>query len=99
MYQNLTIFKKKLEYYRAVESIKHKKIGNAVKQMIVYPYILLYFGNKLMSVLENKTLALLESNNNKEINNKEINHKLSFKEIDRTLSFDVKSNINNTVNS
>ena len=61
--QNLIVFKKMLLYYRAVESIKQKKILHTFKQIIVFPYILLYFSYKVISILKHKTLSLLELKN------------------------------------
>ncbi len=58
MYQNLTAFQKRLAYYRAVEYIKRKKVFNTLIQVIKCPYILIYFTNKLITILENKTLAI-----------------------------------------
>lgn len=57
MYQNLKAFKKRLAYYRAVEYIKQKNVINTLIQLIICPYILVYFINKLITVLEYKTLA------------------------------------------
>ena len=58
MHQNLKAFQKRLAYYRAVECIKRKKVFNTLIQVIKYPYILIYFTNKLITILENKTLAI-----------------------------------------
>lgn len=57
MYQNLKAFKKRLAYYRAVEYIKQKNIVYTLVQIVSCPYILIYFINKLITVLEYKTLA------------------------------------------
>lgn len=58
MHQNLNAFQKRLAYYRAVECIKRKKVFNTLIQVIKCPYILIYFTNKLITILENKTLAI-----------------------------------------
>jgi succinoglycan biosynthesis protein ExoO len=64
MYQNLRIFQKRLAYYRAVEYLKQKKVVNTLVQIIKCPYILIYFSNKLITILENKTLAISSTREN-----------------------------------
>ena len=55
--QNLKIFYKRLYYYKSIEYIKQKKIIHTLLQIVRCPYILIYFTNKLITILENKTLA------------------------------------------
>ncbi|MCC0177343.1 glycosyltransferase family 2 protein [Waterburya agarophytonicola K14] len=64
MYQNLKIFQKRLAYYRAIEHIKHKKIIHTLIQIIRCPYISIYFTNKLITILENKTLDISPTKEN-----------------------------------
>lgn len=54
MDQNLAIFKKRLSYYRAIEGIKQKKPLETFVQIIVCPYILIYFINKLITVVKSR---------------------------------------------
>ncbi|MDJ0589287.1 MAG: glycosyltransferase family 2 protein [Pleurocapsa sp. MO_226.B13] len=61
MYQNLKIFQKRLAYYRAIEHIKQKKIFMTLIQIVRCPYTLIYFTNKLITILEYKTLAISSS--------------------------------------
>ena len=57
MYQNLKVFHKRLAYYSAIDCIKQKKFLKALIKTIMRPYILIYFINKLITILEIKTLA------------------------------------------
>ena len=68
MYRNLKIFQKRLAYYRAVEHIKQKKVINTLVQIIRCPYISIYFTNKLITILENKTLAISPTKENEYVN-------------------------------
>ncbi len=58
MDRDLKIFQKIFRYYRAVEYIKRKNIIGTIIQIIKCPYILIYFANKLITVLESKILAI-----------------------------------------
>lgn len=66
--QNLTVFFKRLYYYKAIEYIKQKKIIHTLVQIIRCPYILIYFTNKLITILENKTLAISSAPDREYIN-------------------------------
>ena len=68
MYQNLKAFQKRLAYYRAIEYIKQKKVLNTLIEIIKCPYILIYFANKLITFLENKTLAISSVKENEYVN-------------------------------
>jgi succinoglycan biosynthesis protein ExoO len=57
--QNLFIFKRRLNYYRAVEHIKNKKLLRIYQQIIIHPYILKYLANKLINVLRQKLFFFL----------------------------------------
>ena len=58
MYQNLKIFRKRFLYYRAIEQIRAKKVLSTSFCIIKCPYISIYFINKLITILEHKTLAI-----------------------------------------
>ena len=66
--QNLQAFQKRLAYYRAVKYIKRKKVVNTLIEVLKCPYILIYFTNKLITILENKTLAISSAKENEYIN-------------------------------
>jgi len=68
MHQNLKAFQKRLAYYRAIEYIKQKKIFKTLIQVIKCPYILIYFTNKLITILENKTLAISSQKEDEYVN-------------------------------
>ena len=67
MYQNLKIFQTRLAYYRAIEYIKQKNVINTLFQIIQCPYISIYFTNKLITILENRTLAISSTKENEYI--------------------------------
>ncbi len=60
MYQNLAIFKKRLSYYRAIEGIKQKNPLETFAQIIVCPYILIYFTNKLITLVESRQSSIFQ---------------------------------------
>lgn len=57
--QNLSIFQKRLEYYRLIEKIKHKKLLQGIKHAIKAPYILPDLFKKLMMIIKRKIVTIL----------------------------------------
>lgn len=54
MKENLTMFEKRLDYYRAVESIKKRKVMTTIKQIVAKPHIIGYFVNKAIALITEK---------------------------------------------
>ncbi len=66
--QNLTIFQKRLEYYRLIENIKHKKLIQSIRHAISSPYILLDLFKKLMMIVKRKLATIFGIANNDDRN-------------------------------
>jgi succinoglycan biosynthesis protein ExoO len=60
MYRNLAILQKRLSYYRAIEGIKQKNPVEIFTQIIVCPYILMYFAYKLITLMESKKSSIVQ---------------------------------------
>ncbi|WP_019504780.1 glycosyltransferase family 2 protein [Pleurocapsa sp. PCC 7319] len=61
IYQNLKTFKNRLAYYRTVEYFKQKKLLSALRQILICPYVLIDFINKLITVFDNQILSIFFS--------------------------------------
>lgn len=59
LFKNLTIFQKRLEYYRLVEKIKNKKLLQSIKQAIDSPHVLIVLYKKLMMVSKTKLVTVI----------------------------------------
>lgn len=54
MQKNLAMFDKRLDYYRAVECIKQRKIIATLKQIVASPHIVGYLTNKVITLMAEK---------------------------------------------
>ena len=59
--QNLSIFQKRIEYYRVVESIKNKKLWEVIEQVIDSPYVVGDLCQRLKMALMNRISRLINS--------------------------------------